>query len=138
MQSLIVGALKDAAALAASPWLPSAQQAQQQGGGAGQGSAGAGALGPSYPALRDALLQCVRNSAHGQGGIVQPLAQLAVALMEGGGGDKGACYLPDGAAPSSHTPPCGSASLAGAVPRSGLVCGLTRMFIPRLKAPSHA
>ena len=87
-QALIVGALRDSAALAVCPWL-SAQQAAAQD--------ASPVLGPSQAALRDAVVLCVRNSAHGQGGIVQPMAQLAVALMEAGAGDKAACYLPDGA-----------------------------------------
>lgn len=89
-QALVMSALKDAAALAASPWLPAPSS---------QGlPAGETATGPSYAALRDALLQCVRNSAHGHGAIVQPMAGLAAMLMEAGGGaDKGATYRPDGA-----------------------------------------
>ncbi len=90
VQALIVGALKDSAALAACPWLPT-QHAQQA---AAQGASPV--LGPSPAALRDAVVLCARNSAHGQGGIVQPMAQLAVALMEAGAGDKAACYLLDG------------------------------------------
>lgn len=84
-----MGALKDATALAASPWLPAPAQQAAPG--------GTEALtGPSYASLLEVLLQCVRNSAHGQGAIVQPMVQLAVALMEAGAADKGAALRPDG------------------------------------------
>lgn len=75
LKSLFLGAFKDAAVLSASPWLPTASSSSAA------ASSGAG----QAAALSAALLQCARNSAHGQGGIVQPMVQLAVALIEAGG-----------------------------------------------------
>ena len=75
LKSLILGAFKDAAVLFASPWLPTASSSSAA------ASSGAG----QAAALSAALLQCARNSTHGQGGIVQPMVQLAVALIEAGG-----------------------------------------------------
>lgn len=84
IKSLFLGAFKDAAVLAASPWLPAASSSSAA------ASSGAG----QAAVLSAALLQCARNSAHGQGGIVQPMVQLAVGLIEAGstssfGGAKG-------------------------------------------------
>lgn len=68
--------------LAACPWLPPTSAATAA---AASASSGAG----QAAALRAALLQCARNSGHGQGGIVQPMVQLAVALIEAGGSGAG-------------------------------------------------
>ncbi len=76
LKSLFLGAFKDASVLSASPWLPTASSSSNAASSSGAGQAAA---------LSAALLQCARNSAHGQGGIVQPMVQLAVALIEAGG-----------------------------------------------------
>ncbi|GAB4818334.1 hypothetical protein N2152v2_005380 [Parachlorella kessleri] len=115
LKALIVGALRDSAALTACPWLPT-QHAQQPAQGASP------VLGPSPAGLRDAVVLCVRNSAHGQGGIVQPMAQLAVALMEAGAGDKAACYLSDGSLDETSASPAAQACDLGTCMLLELFC----------------
>lgn len=70
----MLAAYKDAALQAASPWLPTTSAA---------------AAGGQAAELAAALLQCARNSGHGQGGIVQPMVALAVALIEAGASSSG-------------------------------------------------
>ena len=103
LKALVVGAYRDAATRSGAGWLPSAQQ-----GGSAAGGAGAQAEGPagSNDALRAALLQCVRNSAHGQGGLVQPMVGLAMVLMEAGAARGAAAwYRGDGSLNAELAPP---------------------------------
>ncbi len=112
LRGLVLGAFKDAAVLAGSPWLPQRTIA---------GTAAAG-IGAAYAAaLQDALLQCARNTAHGQAGIVQPIVQLAVSLIESGGGS-GGFSGPGGskgsaAAAAAATPELGGGADGGGAPR---------------------
>lgn len=77
LKSLVLGAYKDAAALAGAPWLPQPSSS----------SAGVTLLGAAQvAALHSALLQCARNSGRNHAGMAQAVAQLASTLIEAGSG----------------------------------------------------
>ncbi|EFN56539.1 hypothetical protein CHLNCDRAFT_144181 [Chlorella variabilis] len=107
LKSLVLGAYKDAAAQAACPWLPPPSSRLAAASGAGRAAA-----------LRNALLLCARNSGHGQGGIVQPMAALAVALIEAGGAaaaGKGSAVVAAAAAAAAEAgPQIGGGGVEGA------------------------
>ncbi|KAL4855268.1 Fanconi anemia group I protein [Chlorella vulgaris] len=112
LRSAVLGAYKDAAVLSTCPWLPSAGGNLEAASGAGQAAA-----------LRAALLQCARNSEHGQGGIVQPMVSLAVSLMKAGSGGGGfgsaAATASKGLAAAAAAAAAAAEAAQGAVPGGG-------------------
>lgn len=112
LRSAVLGAYKDAAVLSTCPWLPSAGGNLEAASGAGQAAA-----------LRAALLQCARNSEHGQGGIVQPMVSLAVSLMKAGSGGSGfgsaAATASKGLTAAAAAAAAAAEAAQGAVPGGG-------------------